>query len=314
VLDPDSPEYALDLLTFVEAILEDPRAILFAQERKAKGELVARLKAEGVDYDARMAQLDEVTHPKPNEDFIEATFSAFAARHPWVGHEDIRPKSIAREMYEGYADFGDYVRRYGLQRSEGLLVRHLSQTFKTLVQSVPEPHKSDEVYDIEAFLRTMLTRTDSSLIEEWERMLGRDELMPHADEDPEPGYDIVRDKMLFDARLRAEVHSLVRALAARDYEEAERCVRPSDDDPWDAERFERALVPFYEEHAALVFTPSTRHADHTIIRQTDTRKWSVTQILVDPAGDNLWYVAGTVDLAGESDPSGPLVTVYDIGT
>ncbi|MFN2251931.1 MAG: DEAD/DEAH box helicase [Anaerolineae bacterium] len=312
VLDPGSPEYALDVLSFVEAILEDPRAVLIAQERKAKGELIARLKADGVQYEERMAHLEDVTYPKPNEDFIEATFSAFAARHPWVAHEDIKPKSIAREMYEGYVDFADYVRRYGLQRSEGLLLRHLSQTYKTLAQSVPEPNKSDEVYDIEAYLRTLLTRIDSSLIEEWERMLGYGELMPGDETAAEPGYDIVRDRKLLEARARAEMHSLVRALAARDFEEAARWVRYDEDDPWDAARLERALEPFFEEHEEVVFTPSSRRAEHTMISQTDARKWTVTQILVDPAGDNLWYVAGAIDLSGETDPSGPLVAVYDI--
>jgi superfamily II RNA helicase len=311
-LDPEQPDFALDVLTYVEAILEDPRVVLYAQERKAKGELVGRLKAQGVDYNDRMAQLEEVSYPKPNEEIIEATFAAFAARHPWVGHEDIRPKSVARDMYTGYDGFADYVRRYGLQRSEGVLVRYLSQVYKTLVQSVPEPLKTDEVYDIEAYLRTTLTRVDSSLIEEWERMMGLDEVVPS--EETGPGYDLVRDKKVFDARVRADMHTLLRALAAGEYAEAEHSLRFNPDDPWDAERLERALEPFLEEHGAVEFSPRTRHAEHTIIRQVDTRKWSVTQVLVSPEGVTDWFISGFVDLAGEPDPSGPLVTIYEIGS
>ena len=128
----------MDVLSLVEAILENPRQILAQQVSRAKGELIARLKAEGVPYEERIAELDEVTHPKPLADFVYATFNAFAEKHPWFSEQNIRPKSVAREMWEHYDDFADFVRRYGLERSEGLLLRYLSQVHNTLVHSVPE--------------------------------------------------------------------------------------------------------------------------------------------------------------------------------
>ena len=72
-----------------------------------------------MEYDERMAELEKVEYPKPNRDFVYATFNEFAAKHPWVGAENIRPKSVAREMVERVMTFDDYVREYELQRSEG---------------------------------------------------------------------------------------------------------------------------------------------------------------------------------------------------
>ena len=160
-----------DLVTLVESILENPDIVLRKQVDKLKGELVAQLKAEGVEYEARMEKLEEVTHPKPLSDFIYGTFNRFRGKHPWVGGEDIKPKSIGREMFEGYMSFADYVKRYGLQRSEGVLLRYLSQLYKTLDQTVPEPAKTEGVWDALGFFRALVEQTDSSLLEEWQGLL-----------------------------------------------------------------------------------------------------------------------------------------------
>ena len=171
VLDRDEPSYPLDVLSLVEAVLEDPVPILRQQVAKLKTELMAQLKAERVPYEERIEKLDEVEHPKPNAEFIYATFEIFAERHPWTSQESIRPKSVAREMVESYSRFDSYVQLYGLQRSEGLLLRYLGQVYRTLSRSVPDAAKSDEIHDILAYLRTMIERVDSSLFEEWERQL-----------------------------------------------------------------------------------------------------------------------------------------------
>ncbi len=170
LLDPDSPDYALDLLTLVESILEDPEIILRRQLDKIKDEAVAQMKSDGVEYDQRMEELDKLEYPKPLRDFIYGTFDAFADKHPWVGEENIRPKSIAREMFEQFKSFAEYIYDYELQRSEGLLLRHLNSVYKVLRATVPDYAKSDEVVDMEQYLHTLLTAVDSSLAEEWERM------------------------------------------------------------------------------------------------------------------------------------------------
>ena len=171
VLDRASPVYALDVLTLVEAIVENPDAVLRKQLDQLKTEKMAEMKAAGVEYEERIAELDALEWPKPNRDFIYATFNDFAERHPWVGEENVRPKSIAREMYEGFTAFNDYVRELGLERSEGVLLRYLSQVFKTLEQTVPAAARTDEVLDVLAHLRSLLRDVDSSLLEEWEALV-----------------------------------------------------------------------------------------------------------------------------------------------
>src|SRR5262249_41658200 len=134
-------------------------------------ELVAQLKADGMPYEERMERLDEVTHPQPQKDFLYGTFHRFKGQHPWVGEKDIGPKSIGREMFEGFMSFADYVKRYGLQRGEGVLLRYVSQLYKTLGQSVPELAKTEGVWDALGFFRAMIDLTDTSLLEEWESLL-----------------------------------------------------------------------------------------------------------------------------------------------
>ena len=138
LLDPQPPDYALDLLTLVESILEDPDIILRKQLDRVKDQKMAEMKMEGIEYDQRMEELEKLEYPKPNREFIYSTFNAFADQHPWVGQENIRPKSIAREMFEKFRSFADYIRDYELQRAEGLLLRHLNSVYKVLTQTVPD--------------------------------------------------------------------------------------------------------------------------------------------------------------------------------
>jgi hypothetical protein len=305
-LDPEHEDYALDVVTLVESILEHPRAVLLRQVDKIKGDLVARLKAEGVEYEQRMEQLDRVEHPKPNVEFIYGTFDAFRAKHPWVATENIRPKSVARDMYERFAGFNEYVNMYGLGRSEGVLLRYLTQAYKTLVQSVPDFFKNEALEDICAYLRAMLARVDSSLVAEWERMVaGKTEDGALDSQQAEVPYDPAADRRSFIARLRAEMHSLVKALAAGDYEEAAVATRSSPDEPWTAERMEEAVAPCIEECGSVVFGPAARVAHLTNLEQVASRRWIVRQTLVSREGETPWMLEAEVDLTRSSD-DGPL--------
>lgn len=321
VLDPASPDYALDVVTLVEAILESPRVVLRAQIHKLKGELIARLKSEGVHYEERMERLEEVTHPQPSRDFIDATFQTFREMHPWVRGEDIRPKSIGREFYESYTRFNDYVRRYGLQRSEGVLLRYLSQLYKTLDQSVPERAKTEGLYDIEGFFRTMLERIDSSLLEEWESLLHPEMLLERSEQREEKlralrAYELFHDPNAFRARVRAELHTLVQALAVEDYEEAAAGVRPESDGEvvWTAEHLAAEMASFVETYGPPIFNHEARQAQHTRIQPTGNRTWEVSQVLVDSAGENLWFLEGVIDLRGGASLEGSLVALRRVGT
>jgi superfamily II RNA helicase len=311
-LDPESERYPLEVLTLVEAILEDPVPILRAQRDERRRELLAQLKAEGVPYEDRITRLDEVGHPQPDADFVYESFRIFAASHPWVRQEDIRPKSVAREMVEAGASLVDTVRRYGIARSEGLLLRYLSDVHNTLLRSVPEAARTELLYDAIARLRFEVQRVDSSLVDAWQALQQPDAAA--APEAPPPVFDLALQERLLTARVRAELHALVRALSRGDYEEAARCVRQDPDDPWDAARFEQALAPFLEEYGRLEFTPDTRQARHTLLKQTGPRCWDAFQVLVDPLGDNLWAVEGEVDLRCERDPEDPLLRMRRIGS
>ncbi|HVR98631.1 MAG TPA: DUF3516 domain-containing protein [Thermoanaerobaculia bacterium] len=319
-LQTESPDYIFDLITLVESILEDPDIVLRKQVDRLKQDLVAQLKADGVPYEERMERLEEVTHPKPLSDFLYGSFNLFRGRHPWVSGYDIRPKSIGREMFEGYMSFADYVKRYGLQRSEGVLLRYLSQLYKTLDQTIPEPVKTEGVWDALGFFRALVEQTDSSLLEEWEAMLHPDILVRtrHREAAREVLWlqELLADPKTFMARVRSEMHLLVRALSNRDWEEAAASIRqdPADAETlWDADRFEAALVPFFEEHGTLIFGPEARRHQWTQIHPTGDRTWEVTQTLLDPEGDNLWATYGVIDLRDPHAVDGPLVRLYRIG-
>ena len=321
-LDPDNPDHALDLLSLVEAVLEDPMIILRKQVDRLKTDLINRLKAEGVSYDERMNRLDEVTHPQPLADYIHASFDRFLGDHPWVGGDAVRPKSVAREMFENYLGFTDYVRRYGLQRSEGVLLRYLSQVYKTLDQNLPDQIKTEGVLDVIAYFRALLERVDTSLIDEWEAMR-HPELLLEAPDDRRVAQRLLAVRELrsnpaaLASRLRADLHQLVAAIARRDWEEAADCVRSdpkissalvTEDD------FATALEPFFAAYEELRFDHTARLAENSQITEIGDYEWQVVQVLLDPEDDNLWCIEGRVDLSDTARVDGPLVMVTRIGT
>ncbi len=308
-LDPESPTYALDLLTAVESVLEDPRIILMQQVRVMKGKLLEQLKSRRVPYEERLSKLDAVSHPKPDAPFLYQTFLDFSEKHPWVGRENLRPKSIAREMYEGYESFHNFVRRYQLARSEGVLLRYLGQVYSTLVHSIPESASTDAVQDLIAFFRVMLGDVDSSLLHEWEgrvhpRVQTRVVVAPQAP---------TLSRAAFRARVRAEMHRLVAAIAVRDWEAASRCVAEVEGDAWDAPRFEAAFAPFFDEYAEVVFDPQARRADRTQIREEGPGCWRVQQVLCDPEGDDVWSIQAEIRQATIDADDGPWIEIQRIG-
>jgi hypothetical protein len=316
-LDRNAPDYALQVLSVVEAMVEDPVPILRAQLAKAKDELMARLKAERVPYEERMAKLEELSWPKPEAEFIRATFRLFASLHPWVSEQAVHPKAVAREMVEGYESFDDAVRRLGIQRSEGLLLRYLGEVLRALDRSVPDASKTDALDDVLAYLRELVRHTDASLLQEWETRASGAPATPQAGRSPArseaaPSRVQKLSPRAFQARVRAELQALVRALAAGDYEEAARWLRQDPDDPWDASRLAAALAPFLATHERIRFDPAARRADQTVLRSVAPLCWTVQQVLPDPSGDDSWCLAGEIDLRGEPDLAGPLVRLTAI--
>jgi superfamily II RNA helicase len=319
-VDPARETYALDVLTQVESILEDPDVILFRQLDRARGDAVARMKAEGIEYDERMARLEEVEYPKPNAEFVYATFNDFAARHPWVGRENIRPKSIARDFVERAMSFNDYVREYELPRSEGVLLRYLSESYKVLVQTVPERFRDESVDDVVAFLRATVRGVDSSLVDEWERM--RDGGVPAGEASggaapvvpPAVALDPSANPRLFLGRIRAELHRLLGALGRRSHEEAAAALHAPAEGAWTPRMLEEAMAPYWAEHARVDLTPRARRPEHTFVTELGPRRWRAVQRILDEAGEVDWMLECVVDLTEPRDPDLPLVELVRVGT
>ncbi|MBS0633152.1 MAG: DUF3516 domain-containing protein [Verrucomicrobia bacterium] len=302
LLDRTSPDYPFDVLTLCEAIVEDPEQILRRQIDKLKGEKVMELKEAGVPYEERMEKLEAIEHPKPLREFLYDTFNAFAAAHPWIQQENVRPKSIAREMFERYLSFADYIKDYGLERSEGLLLRHLSQVWKVLSQTVPAAAKTEEVIEMEDYFRELIRGIDSSLLEEWERLKNPDFV---AAEDPtQPArpatFDLTRDLPSFRRLIRTAIFGFLQDVAARDYEAAVGRLRaaPTESDAFspEARALESTFAPYFETHGRFRLDPEGRSAKHTHWSD-DTAAANIAQVLVDDEEHNDWEATFTVDVA-----------------
>ena len=328
-LNRESPDYPFDVLTLCEAIVEDPDAILRRQVDKLKTDKMAEMRAAGVEYAERMEKLDQIEHPKPLREFLYDTFNTFAAAHPWVGQENVRPKSIAREMFERYMSFADYIRDYGLQRSEGLLLRHLSQVWKVLAQTVPSAAKTEGVVEMEDYFRELIRGIDSSLLEEWERLKNPDFVSKDAT-DGKPArpatFDITRDDAAFRRLVRTALFAFLQDVAARDWEtatsrlgtgEAVGAVEGAPATP-EARRIENAFRAYFDLHVRFRLDPEGRSAKHTHWSEhADTQEWKVAQVLIDATEQNDWEATFTVSLAESRAANRAVVkfeTVRQIGS
>ena len=315
LLDPKSPEYPLLILTLAESILEDPDFILRKQLDRVKTDAMVEMKAQGLDYNERMEELEKLEHPKPNREFIYPTFNAFAARHPWVGTENIRLKSIAREMFEDYRSFADYVKLYDLQRAEGILLRHLSNVYKVLQQTVPDLAKDDGVLEIEHYFALMLREVDSSLIQEWEKM-GDPNYRPPVERDktpkPEAAPDITRNLPAFKAAVRSRIFAFLRAAASGDVEGALTVFPEKDGNPG-ADSIKAALAAYQAGHERIRLDPEARNLRHLHVTPSeDGLHWNVLQTIVDPEELNDWVIEMQVALSASREAGVPVMCMLGI--
>ena len=317
LIDRDSETYAPDILTLVESILEDPDTILKKQLDRLKTKRLAELKAEGMEYDQRMEELSKLEYPKPLRDFIYSTFNEFADRHPWVGQENIRPKSIAREMFETWATFADYVRLYDLRRCEGLLLRHLNSAYKALSRTVPDSAKTDEVREMEGYLHAMLRTVDSSLMDAWEKMQNPD-YQPAETREPEiKPHDLTKDRPKFLAAIRARIFNFMASLAGANWEEAIEALdafarrEPVDGEgaPWTPERLEELMAQYLKDHIGPLLNPEGRNLRHTYssVKPDDKNILLVQQMLVDEELNNDWALEFEVDMEASRQYNEPIM-------
>jgi superfamily II RNA helicase len=315
LLDPESDTYALDALTLVESILENPDLILRKQLDRIKTEKMQEMKEAGIEYDERIEKLEELEYPKPNREFIYNTFNQFSAAHPWVGQENIRPKSIAREMFETFQSFPEYIREYDLHRVEGLLLRYLSDVYKALVQNVPEYAMNEELYEISVYFGSIIRQIDSSLIEEWEKMRNP-EYASTLTHEPETPPKSSFDKRAFTIQVRNEVFRLVKLLATRDYEGAVELLTPEEGAPllWKASALDERVKEYLDtDHSRIAIDQNARSSKFFSLNTSDAKTWKVEQILTDPDEHNDWVIRLQVDVEDSQTRNRPALKLLTIG-
>ncbi|MGA8209973.1 MAG: DUF3516 domain-containing protein [Nocardioidaceae bacterium] len=304
VLDPEQPTYALDIVSVVEATLEDPRPVLGAQEHRARGEAVAEMKADGIEYEERMELLEEVSWPKPLQELLEHTFEVYRRSHPWVSPDALSPKAVVRDMYERAMTFGEYVAFYGLTRSEGLVLRYLGDAYRALRQTVPERVRTDELEDIVAWLGAVVRTTDSSLLDEWEQLSHPGAVVVTRDVRPPEPERITGNERAFTVLVRNALFRRVELAARRRWQELGE-LESGTGSTMTAEDWREALAAYFEEHDEIDTGPDARGPQLLLVEKLD-RVWQVQQILGDPDGDHDWRITATVDLEA-SDAEAALV-------
>ena len=311
LLDKDSPTYALDVLSVVESTLDDPRQILGAQLNKARGEAVAQMKADGVEYEERMDRLEEITYPKPLEELLDHAYEIYRHGHPWVGDHPLRPKTVARDMFEHAMTFTEYVGYYELARSEGLVLRYLAGAYKALNQTVPDDAKTEELRDLIEWLGELVRQVDSSLLDEWEQLTSPEEPTTSeegSEEAEERVRPITANSRAFRVMVRNEMFRRVELAARHAYTELGRL---DEDGEWDAEAWEEALADYFAEHESIDIGPDAR-GPHMLQIEQEEKLWRVRQVLADPEDDHDWGFLAEVDLA-ESDAEGrAVIRVTDV--
>ena len=307
LLDRESPVYALDVLSVIEATLDNPRQVLSAQLFRARGEAVAAMKAEGIEYEERMDLLEAVTYPMPLADLLEGAYNIYRRGHPWVADHELAPKAVARDMFERAMSFTEYVSFYSLSRSEGLVLRYLADAFKALRQTVPEEARTEELTDLIEWLGELVRQVDSSLIDEWERLRNPEaEAAVQLDEVPPA---VTGNRRAFRVLVRNALFRRVELAALRRWDELGELDAGAG---WDAEAWEDALLPYFEEHDEIGTGPDARGPALLILKE-EPREWVARQIFDDPADDHDWGFSATIDLAACDEAGEAVLTVTEVG-
>ena len=332
-LDSNSPEYALDVITLCESIVENPEAILRIQQNKARTARLDELKAQGMEYNQRMEEIEKVEYPKPLREFIYGTYNEFAEQHPWVD-VNVEPKSIVREMFENFSTFSGYVKQYGLQRMEAILLRHLNYVYKVLSQTVPDGYKNDELHEMEDYLGDMIRRTDSSLLEEWEKMAHPEDYQKRlesgtAEDEAEKAFgadkaaaDITYDKKRFLGMVRQRIFQIMGNLAKQDFaavldsladdlEEGQMLV-DGEGKPWTESMLTEIMAAYTAEHHKFRLDVEGRALAHTIVTY-EGDVMHIQQMLQDEEEFNDWSIDFEINLADSREAGMPLLKMLRIG-
>lgn len=305
LLDPEADTYNLDVISVFESILDDPRQVLIAQQKQRRGEEIAALKADGVDYTDRMNIVEDITWPKPLEELLEQAYDTFAETNAWVKEFELRPKSVVRDMLENAMTFSDLVATYGLARSEGVILRYLTDAWRTLKQSIPDEYNTPELEDIVIWLGELIRQVDSSLVDEWAQMAGEDSPIDQDTVDRELAFGVedptalTANRRAFTIMVRNYMFRLVQLFALEKEDRLAELLDYLDEVP----DFGAILDDYFDEYDDIDSGPEARGPEYFRLGDTDSRLWSVRQIIKDPAGDHAYQFVATVDLDA-SDEAG----------
>ncbi|WP_062079158.1 DEAD/DEAH box helicase [Demequina globuliformis] len=350
LLNVDSPDHALDVVSVIESTLSDPRQILLAQQHQARGEAIGAMKADGIEYDERMELLEEFTWPKPLEDLLEPAFIAYRRTNPWILDAELSPKSVVRDMLEKAMSFRDLVSAYGLERTEGVVLRYLAEAYRALRQTVPEEHRTADVAAITDWLGEMVRSTDSSLLDEWEH-LSNPEMVVAIDVDSAdamraapalggPARPMTGNPLMLRRLVRNALFRRVELAAREDYAGLGALDGGSG---WGPDAWREALDPLFEAQgddairtgadarsaALLTFVEPGGASGGASVDRADAGAqaalaatpdaavpegtWLVRQVIDDLDGDHDWAIIATVDLEGSDEAGAPVINVLAVG-
>ncbi|RSX56194.1 DEAD/DEAH box helicase [Bifidobacterium dolichotidis] len=313
LLDPESPTYALDVISMVEATLDDPPQILRAQQRQARDKAMSEMKADGVDYDERMERLQDITYPKPLEELLTAAFTQYRQDMPWANDYWLSPKSVVRDMVETASDFTGYIARYNIARSEGTLLRYLSDAYRALAYTVPPEKRNDELQDIISWLHLVVRSIDSSLMDEWENADNSDIEAAVNLAAPSAAEAVVEDRRGLTVLVRNAMWRRVQLMDLEDVDTLGALDKPYGYGPheWDD-----LLDDYYDEHEYVGIDQHARSGEWFILderNEISEHSWKVRQIIDDSDGDHDWAITGTIDL-DETQRTGEVVFFdYHVG-
>ena len=317
LLDPQSPTYSLDVVSVVESILDDPFPVLRAQQYRARGEAVAQMKADGIEYDERMELLEEIGWPKPLEELLTAAFETYRSNQPWVPAEALSPKSVVREMYENAWSFGELVRQYELSRSEGIVLRYLTDAYRTLRQLLPNARRNEEIDDLLEWLGESIRQTDSSLIDEWEALVNPADATVTEPNPPTPR-GVTRNERAFRVQIRNAMFRRLQLASIRRVDQlaaldraASESTEPATQIVMDEAAWAEDLLHYFGDHDEMLLTPDARRP-HLLRIEKEAELWRVRQVVLDPAGDLDWGIDAEVPLAASDQAGEPVIVVLGL--
>ena len=319
LLDPDAVgvgtgHFALDMISVIEATLDDPRPVTSQQQFLARGEAVASMKAQGIEYDQRMELLEEITHPMPLKEFLDAAFATYSASQAWVTDFELHPKSVVRDMYERAMTFGDYINFYKIARSEGLVLRYLSDAYRAARQTIPDEAKTEELLDLIEWLGELVRQVDSSLLDEWDELVNPGEIIDGKPVLPPAPPGVTTNARAFRVLVRNELFRRVQLAALEKWDELGELDAASG---FDADRWADSLDPYFDEYDSidgpLIGTDADARGSAMLVITEGPTEWLARQILSDPAGDHDWGISATIDLAESNEQGVAVLRVVAVG-